>query len=202
MKRLRFNLHPKKIRYYAVGEYGEKTNRPHYHACIFGHAFTEKRTILRQTPSLLWTNPEIQEAWPFGHVSVGALTFATAQYTASYVTKKLRAKQQYVYIDETTGELLALEQPKAVMSLKPAIGLEWWLKHHKQTTENDYLIMNGSKHKPPKYYDKQLKKLSEERYEEMKEKRLEGLDKENALAKARARASDARARLRAKNHSI
>jgi len=202
MKRLRFQLHPKKIRYYAVGEYGEKTQRPHYHACIFGHAFTEKRSILRSTPSLLWTNPELQKAWPHGHVSVGALTFATAQYTASYVTKKLRSKQQYVYLDEETGELKPLQQPKAVMSLKPAIGLDWWNNYNRQTIEKDYVIINGGKHKPPKYYDTLLKKLSEEKYEEMKEKRMEGLDKEQSLAKARARAGDARARLKSKKHSI
>lgn len=205
IKRLRFTLdaeHGKKIRYYAVGEYGSKSNRPHYHLCVFGHAFTERRTILRREPSLLWTNDTLEKTWGMGEVRVGALTFATAQYTASYVTKKLRAKQQYVYIDKETGELKPLEQPKAVMSLKPAIGLEWWLQHHKQTTRNDYVIMNGSKHKPPKYYDTLLKRLCEEEYEGMKEKRTERLDKVNALAKARARAGDARARAEAKKHQI
>ena len=38
MKRLRFELskEDRKIRFYACGEYGERTARPHYHIIIFG----------------------------------------------------------------------------------------------------------------------------------------------------------------------
>jgi len=36
IKRLRKAIYPKKIRYYLVGEYGDHTQRPHYHAALFG----------------------------------------------------------------------------------------------------------------------------------------------------------------------
>ena len=36
LKRLRRQIEPLKIRYYAVGEYGTNTMRPHYHVLLFG----------------------------------------------------------------------------------------------------------------------------------------------------------------------
>ena len=36
IKRVRKSIHPQKIRYFACGEYGEETQRPHYHAIIYG----------------------------------------------------------------------------------------------------------------------------------------------------------------------
>lgn len=91
-KRLRKAFPETPLRYYAVGEYGDKSLRPHYHACIFGQSFADDRIILRQTPYLLWTSPTLQNIWGMGHISIGALNFRTARYTASYVTKKTPAK--------------------------------------------------------------------------------------------------------------
>lgn len=41
MYRLRDSL-PQKIRFFACGEYGDTTQRPHYHALIFNHSFPDK----------------------------------------------------------------------------------------------------------------------------------------------------------------
>ena len=72
-KRLRKNTGAA-IRYYAVGEYGDKSQRPHYHAACFG----------------LDDAAAITRAWQGrGHVYVGTLTWESAGYVAGYVTKKL-----------------------------------------------------------------------------------------------------------------
>lgn len=42
MKRLR-KITKQKIGYYHCGEYGEKTQRPHYHACVFNYDFPDKQ---------------------------------------------------------------------------------------------------------------------------------------------------------------
>ena len=42
MKRLR-KYCGKEISFFMCGEYGEKTARPHYHACIFGYDFDDKK---------------------------------------------------------------------------------------------------------------------------------------------------------------
>lgn len=192
-KRLRKKIGP--FRYYAVGEYGDSKHRPHYHACLFGHAFTEDRIILRSQPTLLWTNPVLKEAWGHGFVSVGALVFESAQYVAAYVTKKLNNKRQYVRVDEETGELIPLVQPRAFMSLKPAIGRTWLDAYGKAVYDHDHVVINGRPQKPPKYYDNWLKAKSEELYEKIKEERVKEIEKlspeelsakaEHALAMAR-----------------
>jgi hypothetical protein len=59
-----------KIKYYACGEYGSRTMRPHYHLIIFG------------------TSPEfIEKHWHHGHVHFGAVTPASIGYTLKYMCK-------------------------------------------------------------------------------------------------------------------
>jgi len=189
------------LRYYAVGEYGDETNRPHYHACIFGHDWTEGRTILRATPSLLWTHPQLEAVWGLGMVSIGALTYETAQYTASYVTKKLNNKRRYVRLEEETGELVPLTQPRAFMSLRPAIGREWLASWGTNVYDHDHVVINGRPQKPPKYYDRWLEKENPAKLEAIKADR-----KANATVyteeQNRARARNAHARAREKSKTL
>lgn len=81
MKRLRkyeeTNGNQQKITYYACGEYGSKTHRPHYHAIIFNA--TEKGI------KHAWKNPEDGE--PLGNVHFGNVTEASAKYTVKYLSK-------------------------------------------------------------------------------------------------------------------
>lgn len=200
-KRLRKQLHPKRIRYYAVGEYGDKSNRPHYHACIFGHAFTDERTLIKHEPYLLWTNPTLELAWGEGMVTVGALNTQTASYTASYVLKQQARGKQYVRIDDTTGELIPLVQPRAFMSRKPGIGHGWYEKYSTNTYDNDRIVMNGSVGKPPKYYDNKLREEDETRYNSIKDVRRKNASTQDE-AQLRARARNAHARAGQRNRSV
>lgn len=78
LKSLRRRLPPSSLRYYIVGEYGETTQRPHYHAALFG--------IGPDSQAL------VQAAWAKGHIHLGHLETESAQYIAGYVTKKMTAK--------------------------------------------------------------------------------------------------------------
>jgi len=187
------------MRYYAVGEYGDESLRPHYHACVFGHSFTEGRIILRETPTLLWTTMPLERAWGLGNVSVGALNFKTARYTASYVTKKLRSKQQYVRVDEASGELIPLEQPRAYMSRN--LGKKWWDTNYNFVTAHDKVVIDGRPQKPPKAYDRWLEKKSEIALELIKENRRK-LSQSQSKEQNRARARSAHARAKQKKKSI
>lgn len=88
LKRLRFRLQPKTIRYFIVGEYGEGTERPHYHAILFGFPHCEHAPRLC-TKRKCAVCSLVSDTWGYGLVQVGTLTHASAQYCAGYITKKL-----------------------------------------------------------------------------------------------------------------
>lgn len=190
-----------KMRYYAVGEYGDRTLRPHYHACIFGHAFLHQRILVRTVPTVLWTSAELMQCWGYGNVAIGDLNFATARYTAQYICKKLRQKQKYVRVDQQTGELIELEQPRAFMSKN--LGKNWWSQWHQQTIDHDHVVIDGRPQKPPKAYDRWLGEARPEKLEKIKDNRR---DKAIAYAtteeKTHARAQNAHARAKSKSKSI
>lgn len=99
MKKLRKRLSPRKIRFFFCGEYGSKTERPHYHAVLFGLSTA--------------STADIEKSWGHGFVSVSDLTPQRARYVARYTTKKL------------VGALLSADgrPPEyATMSLRGPIG--------------------------------------------------------------------------------
>lgn len=100
LKRLRKALDPQRIRYFGCGEYGEISNRPHYHLAIFGVGPEDAESI--------------DQAWGRGYSLTGDLTHDSAQYIAGYVAKKMTSPD-----DPRLGG----RYPEfARMSLKPGIG--------------------------------------------------------------------------------
>lgn len=119
LKRLRKNS-GLPIRFFGVGEYGEKRARPHYHLALFG--IDEKCGVgdywvsLRNTNTQRFDRPEcvIDRSWELGNVFMGTLTYDSAQYIAKYTTKKMTG------VDD---DRLCGRYPEfARMSLRPGIG--------------------------------------------------------------------------------
>jgi hypothetical protein len=89
MKRLR-KKYGKGIRFYMCGEYGDKLGRPHFHACLFGHDFADKKLWkTTDSKSKLYRSAELEKLWPYGFSSVGDVTFESAAYVARYIMKKV-----------------------------------------------------------------------------------------------------------------
>lgn len=88
------------FRYYAVGEYGERTQRPHYHVLLFGH-FPSKEVL--------------EHCWPYGGIHIGFLSVDSGAYCAGYVTKKMTSKDD--------PRLLARHPEFVRMSRKPGLGV-------------------------------------------------------------------------------
>lgn len=90
---------------------------------------------------------------------MGAVSFDSAAYCARYVLKKITgevAAAHYRTIDPETGEVFHLLPEYCTMSLKPAIGKGWFTEFSADVYPSDFLIVEGRRHKPPRYYDKQL----------------------------------------------
>lgn len=120
-----------KIRYYSVGEYGTKTERPHYHSIMFNLSpLLENRLV---------------DIWSHGHVKVGDVTPASIHYVTKYVINRY---------DDYNGR----EPPFALMSRKPALGrnyLDTHAKWHKKGLKN-YTKVNGQLGRLPRYYREKL----------------------------------------------
>lgn len=117
-----------KFRYYAVGEYGFHTYRPHYHILIFG--YVPEKTI--------------RDCWPKGLVHIGKVSTASTSYCLKYV---VNSKHRGMRSGRTA--------PFSVMSRKPGLGANYLSKAmiawHKSGRKN-YMLVDGQKVHLPRYY--------------------------------------------------
>lgn len=176
-KRLRHYFPVRQISYYACGEYGERTQRAHYHVCLFNADFNDKVAFRNIGEHTLYLSAQLTKIWGHGNTSIGSLTYQTACYTAAYIMKRTLGKgcPKYVRMDETTGELIPLLQPFAIMSLRPAIASNWIKKYHGDIYghNKDFLVKNGQKMKPARYYDKIYDTINPSHMDEIKKQRID-----------------------------
>lgn len=115
LKRLRKAFHPRKLRYFLVGEYGDESGRPHFHAAIFGIACSGK-SVPRNGGCECPVCSGVRSTWGYGHVMVGRLETKSSNYIAGYVTKKMTSR---------SDPRLGGRHPEfSRMSLKPGIGAD------------------------------------------------------------------------------
>lgn len=116
LKRLRARVAPSRFRYFLVGEYGDTSFRPHYHAALFGFRsceYGQSQYSARRTKCCYWCEL-VREAWGKGNVLLGTLEESSAGYMAGYVTKKLTRPDD---------PILKGRHPEfGRMSLKPGLG--------------------------------------------------------------------------------
>lgn len=158
MKRLR-DKYPQKIKFFHCGEYGNLNMRPHYHALLFNHDFSDKLLFKIHNDNRYYTSQNLDRLWPFGHNIIGDLTFASAAYVARYCLKKMTGHQfrdWYTRVDMTTGEMYQIKPEYATMSRRPGIGADWLKKYKTDVYPWDYVIQDGRKIPLPKYYDRQM----------------------------------------------
>ena len=90
IKRVRTSISPKKLRFFAIGEYGTVgTLRPHYHIVFFGVGMNNEKEFKKA-----WYRPEHKA---IEMVDVGELNIKTAKYIAGYTTEKIANKDKRLF---------------------------------------------------------------------------------------------------------
>ncbi len=156
LKRLRSRLEyagKPPIRFYYAGEYGDQTHRPHYHLIIFGLQLDDLKYFKSTALGFkLYTSDLIAACWPFGHHSIGQVTFESCAYVARYVTKKWTGDFKAFY------DTFNIEPEFCNMSRKPGIARQYFDDHKDAIYRLDELFLSlsdgGRCLKPPRYYDR------------------------------------------------
>ncbi|AZL82858.1 replication initiator protein [Apis mellifera associated microvirus 30] len=177
IKRLRKRLHSDStnISFYRVGEYGGESHRPHYHLILFGYNFTERIKYKGVTNERIVSSKKddrtyykssfLTDCWGHGFADLGDVDFATCQYTAKYVMKKLYAP--------TAEHSTWLEKERSSCSKRIPIGTTWIQKYWQDVYPHDYVLHDGKKYKPPRFYDEWLEKNQPLTYAKVKLQREE-----------------------------
>ncbi len=194
-KRLRKARGP--FRFYHCGEYGDVNGRPHIHSLIFGLDFIDDQVVYdHKRGNTTYTSPQLTQLWGQGLAIIGTLTYQSAAYVARYIMKKHigeQGKEHYLHsVDTETGECHYLKPEYTTMSRCPGIGSEWFAKYSRDVYPDDFVITQGKKARPPKFYDGQYELQNPEGHKAIK------LRRKKAGSKHAANNTPERLRVRAK----
>lgn len=178
------------ISIFVTGEYGDKTKRPHWHACIFN--WRPQDAVYKYSNDRgdrVYSSDTLDTLWGKGITEFGDVTFESAGYVARYAAKKL-----------THGNDDAHEfQPISKKSSRHAIGKRWLEKYWPDLFNYGELHVQG---KPcgsiPRYYEKWLQKHQPEAWEKYvtitKQKKIEEAAKKALLDRQSEMAANERRR--------
>lgn len=173
MKRFRKLFPESRIRYFHCGEYGDKGGRPHYHALIFGFDFSDKVFYRLTEFGKLYTSSTLASLWTKGFCTIGSVTFRSAAYVARYCMKKFTGPDAAVHYRFflPDGSIVQRLPEYATMSRRPGIGRGWYDRFSSSIYPADFIVVNGVKCKPPRFYDNSLEKVSPDVLVSVKESR-------------------------------
>lgn len=154
-RRIAFHKLNIKFSYYAVGEYGTKTKRPHYHVLFFGIPKEHHQLIL--------------DAWqvndkPLGNIYIGRVSPSSINYVAGYIINK-----RY---DTTIPTHIVSNQFSRMSKGIGASYVEKYKSFHRETMDFQATMEGGVKIPLPRYYaEKIFSDISREHHaQEMREK--------------------------------
>lgn len=151
-----------KIKHLTCGEYGDRTQRAHYHAAVLGLPLND----LKNWDSENKTSEILTETWGNGIVTVSELTEDRINYVAGYVLKKAGYRRQ-IYCNEDGEEL---QPPYRDMS--KGLG-KTWIQKYQTDLRNGYVEHRGAKQSIPRYYKDYISKNNEQLDSYIEQKKYE-----------------------------
>lgn len=129
MKRARHKAH---FRYFACGERGGLTGRPHFHVLFFGCDWLggSKKSLTGHDRS-----PALDELWPFGTHDIVPLSLPSIMYVCGYEQKKVADVETW-----------------KTQSNRPGIGHGWLDKYCDDLARTGEVVINGQKFPIPARY--------------------------------------------------
>ena len=182
------------LKFMMCGEYGseEHTQRPHYHAILFGYHPPDKKVFKHKDGIVTYSSESLDDIWKLGYTTTGDVTFESAAYVARYTMKKingnLREKidpetglRPYERVHLDTGEVWEVLPEFALMSRGGrngrGIGYSFFEKHQADIYPWDEVIVNSYPQRPPRYYDSLFEEKEPEIFETIKELRCANMEK-------------------------
>lgn len=170
-RRLEYHYGIKGIRFFAVGEYGGRTHRPHYHVLIFGWSPADLIYHKMHKGHVVYRSPLIEDLWPLGFSSVSDVSPFVAKYAARYVTKKfarLRDSDCDCLVPEFTLQSVR----------RGGIGSTWFDKYGEHACRVGFCTLRCSasrisKHSIPKYYWNRLRRRNLPLWTSCRDERIE-----------------------------
>lgn len=158
-----------KIKYFACGEYGDQTHRPHYHAALYGDLSIHDPEAHPEEPArsgdVQFSHPDIRASWPYGLHRFSQHTFETAAYVARYVLKKITGAKSQNHYQHRTPEFQRSSNGLGKGHVNT------WLS---DIYPSDHVVLpeRGS-FLPPPYYDRLLEKIDPQLFQKVKTARKE-----------------------------
>lgn len=141
------------IRFFCAAEYGDRYQRPHFHAILFNFVFPDQCGPLADGS---YRSNQAEDVWSKGHVHIGAVTPQSAAYVAGYTLEKVHgygSASYYDVADSVTGEVIERRAPFVTMSRRPGIGAGWFEKYSGDLLPHDFAVTaDGRKARVPRYY--------------------------------------------------
>lgn len=165
----RDHLESGNLRYFAVGEYGSKTGRPHYHILLFGWCPSDLEYFFTRNGHEIFRSKQIEQLWTLGYSTVQRVGVGCAKYVARYVSKKFGD-------DAVAKEGKRIPEFYLQSCRNGGIGSLYFDAYWSWIIEHNFVSVRSTrgfyKQSIPSYYIRRLRKMHPDFYVKFRDERI------------------------------